>query len=257
MNLKLKTKMTMHKSFLKIFVSLWILSIHNTIQAEDASSAVVEGKNPSIPVDAAKAVPADALLQVQSKGKNPGASANALEKAPLERSAEVDELAKNLVRPGQLSRQEADDDKNSLPRPLFTAYELPKTIKHFFLYFSASWCPPCQKFTPEFITFYQENKLKEKGIDVIFVSADKNKEAMFRYMRGKKMPWPALDYDKRDLGLIGGLNIENLPGLVLMDIQGNVLGSTQGSDGSTGQDGYTDPRIIMQKALELPGFQQP
>lgn len=171
--------------------------------------------------------------------------------AVLERSSEVDAVCQNLVVPGKLSRSDYDNDKNSLPHPLFKAYDLPKNINYFLMYFSASWCPPCQKFTPELVGFYNENQLGQKGVAIIFVSSDSNEEAMYRYMHTKKMPWPAVAYDKRSLSILQRLNISNLPGLVLMDAQGKVIATTQGDSD------YNDPRTVLQAASKLPGFEQP
>lgn len=59
------------------------------------------------------------------------------------------------------------------------------------LYFSASWCPPCQKFTPMLIEFYK--KAKEAAPDdfeIVYVSSDRNQEEFDEYY--KKMPWLAI-----------------------------------------------------------------
>lgn len=249
LNLNLKIKMT--KSLLLAVASVFIVSLSANLQAEEAPLVPSEGKNASSLVSVSPSSTVSSTALAQPEGKNPAA------KETLERSSEVDELCKNLVRPGDVSRRDADNDKNSLPHPLFKAYELPANITHFMLYFSANWCPPCKKFTPELISFYQENKFNEKGVALIFISGDNNQEAMCRYMLQKKMPWPALAYDKRSISLINRLNISSLPGIVLIDAQGNVIASTEGSSGSQNSDSYTDPRVIMQKVLELPGFQQP
>merc|ERR1711939_561034 len=37
------------------------------------------------------------------------------------------------------------------------------------LYFSAHWCPPCHRFTPEFSKFYREAKAAEPNFEVVFV----------------------------------------------------------------------------------------
>ena len=51
------------------------------------------------------------------------------------------------------------------------------------LYFSAHWCPPCRMFTPKLKEWYAE--AKEKGVEIVFVSADKDAQAMKDYMKGK------------------------------------------------------------------------
>lgn len=38
------------------------------------------------------------------------------------------------------------------------------------VYFSASWCPPCQRFTPKLVEAYTSS-LKDKNLEIVFVSA--------------------------------------------------------------------------------------
>ena len=75
-----------------------------------------------------------------------------------------------------------------------------KNKEYIVLYYSASWCPPCQKFTPKLVDFYNEVQ-KDKGskmnFEVIFVSSDRSKGSMKKYMKNKKMPWPAIAYKKK------------------------------------------------------------
>ncbi len=41
------------------------------------------------------------------------------------------------------------------------------------LYFSAQWCPPCRRFTPELASFYKTLVAQEKPFEVVFISADR------------------------------------------------------------------------------------
>jgi len=68
--------------------------------------------------------------------------------------------------------------------------------KYIGLYFSAHWCPPCKKFTPEFAKTY--SSMKDRGVDnfeVIFISSDQDAESFNEYR--KEMPWPALPFEDR------------------------------------------------------------
>ena len=49
------------------------------------------------------------------------------------------------------------------------------------LYFSASWCPPCKIFSPLFREFYNA-AAKEKGLEVVYVSSDKDVESFTVYV---------------------------------------------------------------------------
>ena len=42
--------------------------------------------------------------------------------------------------------------------------------KYVGVYFSASWCPPCKRFTPKLVEAYT-NHLKGKNLEIVFVSA--------------------------------------------------------------------------------------
>ena len=61
------------------------------------------------------------------------------------------------------------------------------------LYFSASWCPPCHTFTPKLVQFYHQYGGGDK-FEILFVSCDKNEEAMMDYMKEASMPWVALSW---------------------------------------------------------------
>lgn len=60
------------------------------------------------------------------------------------------------------------------------------------IYFSASWCPPCQKFTPMLKSFYEECCVDSKT-EIVFVSSDRDFESFNKYFA--KMPWTAMPLD--------------------------------------------------------------
>mmetsp|Transcript_6390 Transcript_6390/g.9544 ORF Transcript_6390/g.9544 Transcript_6390/m.9544 type:complete len:117 (-) Transcript_6390:2042-2392(-) len=62
------------------------------------------------------------------------------------------------------------------------------------LYFSASWCGPCQGFTPQLSTFYKAYS-ENKKFEIVFVSSDKDEVQFVEYF--KKMPWLALPFENR------------------------------------------------------------
>lgn len=68
--------------------------------------------------------------------------------------------------------------------------ELLKDKKVIGVYFSASWCGPCQQFTPILAEFYKKMNSKGKKFEVIFVSRDRSAEEFGRYY--SKMPWLAI-----------------------------------------------------------------
>jgi nucleoredoxin len=92
------------------------------------------------------------------------------------------------------------------------------------LYFSAHWCAPCRKFTPQLIDYYNRVSPQHPEFEVVFVSWDKSQFGFETYMHETNMPWPAIDYKK----LAGKDSIrkyagEGIPCLVLVDQNGVVV----------------------------------
>ena len=96
--------------------------------------------------------------------------------------------------------------------------------KIFAIYFSAYWCGPCRKFTPQLAEYYNRVAKQHPEFELIFFSSDRSQFGMDTYMKENKMPWPAVAYTKRDtkeaLKKYAG---KGIPCLVLVDAQGNVL----------------------------------
>ncbi|KAI8833063.1 thioredoxin-like-domain-containing protein [Chytriomyces cf. hyalinus JEL632] len=72
------------------------------------------------------------------------------------------------------------------------------TKKHILLYFSASWGPPCQRFTPKLIDFFDTYSAATNNtdIEIIFISSDRDEASFNAYFA--KMPFLALPYAQRD-----------------------------------------------------------
>jgi nucleoredoxin len=111
-------------------------------------------------------------------------------------------------------------------------------VRFFALYYSASWCGPCRQFTPDLIRAYRELKAKHPEFEVVFVSADRSAGEMADYMKGDKMPWLAVGYEKRDHKIMS-YSGPGIPCLVLVDEQGRVL-----SDSYEG-DNYVGPQKVL------------
>lgn len=92
------------------------------------------------------------------------------------------------------------------------------------IYFSAQWCGPCRKFTPELVDYYNRVLTQHPDVEVVFCSRDKSANAMQKYMREEKMPWPAIDYAKiESKDMIKKYAGNGIPCLVLLDPTGRVI----------------------------------
>ena len=89
------------------------------------------------------------------------------------------------------------------------------------LYFSASWCGPCRRFTPKLVEVYSE--LSPKGdFEIIFVSGDEDEESFNGYF--SEMPWLAIPFsDSETRSRLDELfKVMGIPHLVLLDETGKV-----------------------------------
>ena len=94
-------------------------------------------------------------------------------------------------------------------------------------YFSAHWCAPCRKFTPQLVEYYNRVAAQHPEFEIIFFSLDKSESAMEAYMRETNMPWPAIDYQKlKEKELLKKNAGDGIPSLVLVDQTGKLLSST-------------------------------
>nr|XP_019710017.1 probable nucleoredoxin 1-2 [Elaeis guineensis] len=91
------------------------------------------------------------------------------------------------------------------------------------LYFSASWCPPCRRFTPQLIETYGELSSEGKGLEVVFVSGDRDEDSFNGYF--SKMPWLAIPFsDSKARDQLNKLfKVRGIPHLVILDARGEVV----------------------------------
>jgi nucleoredoxin len=132
---------------------------------------------------------------------------------------------------GKLVRME-----NGSLRP-YSGDEL-RNVKYYALYYSAHWCGPCRKFTPELVKFYQQFKQQHPEFEVIFISGDHNPEGMREYMKSSGMPWPAVKFEMVDAKL-RGLAGSGIPWLGIYNASGQPISN----NGKTKQ--WTPPAMIL------------
>jgi nucleoredoxin len=133
----------------------------------------------------------------------------------------------------------------------FKPYHLSRAgkIDYFLVYFGAHWCPNCKKFTPKLTEFYRGQRSEHRNFEVIFVSADKDEEAMLHYMNGYKMPWPAVRFgENKHIESLRALAGRGFPCVALVDAGGKVLAHSYGKDG---RGAYVGPLEPVEKLKEI------
>lgn len=99
------------------------------------------------------------------------------------------------------------------------------------IYFSASWCPPCRKFTPMLVKAYQELQTEGKPFEVVLVSHDRDKKSTRAYMKSHEMPWLAVPFKAKQRELLKKkFGVQGIPTLVIIDSEGKTLSSNARGD---------------------------
>ena len=94
-------------------------------------------------------------------------------------------------------------------------------------YFSAQWCGPCRKFTPQLVDYYKRVAPEHPEFDIVFYSRDRSLFAMEKYMREENMPWPAIDFSRlKDKEVLAKNAGSGIPSLVLVNSTGKVISSS-------------------------------
>lgn len=94
--------------------------------------------------------------------------------------------------------------------------------KNILFYFSAHWCPPCRVFTPKLIEIYHIIKSKHGGLELIFISYDRDQTSFNEYFT--EMLWLALPFDDTNKASLSSLfKIRNIPKLVAIGTTGKTI----------------------------------
>ena len=197
-----------------------------------ASPALVNGLKSgafAIPASQQAAVQAELAAKAQGRARQLEESRklDTLYQARLAqtRNAAPADAATKATAIASLVKGDLMTSRNGVLRPYLDAeFEKKKLIG---LYFSAHWCPPCRKFTPDLVAYYNKVAAAHPEFEIVFVSFDKSAAAMEGYMRELQMPWPAVGFDKvsgnEALKKYAGASI---PCLVVVDENGKVVFDT-------------------------------
>lgn len=134
----------------------------------------------------------------------------------------LDSLKPKLVRchDGTISR----GDGSELEKKKFVA-----------LYYSAHWCAPCRKFTPQLIDYYNRTVAAHPEFEIVFVSSDRSRFGWETYIRETKMPWLAVDYDQlADVVGVRQLGGNSIPSLLVLDSASHLVATSYDGDNYLG-----------------------
>jgi nucleoredoxin len=99
------------------------------------------------------------------------------------------------------------------------------------LYYSAHWCGPCRKFTPQLVDYYNRVVAEHPEFELIFVSSDRSRFGWETYIQETKMPWLAIDYDQvADLAGLKQLGGGSIPSLLVLDAGSHIVASSYDGD---------------------------
>jgi thiol-disulfide isomerase/thioredoxin len=88
-------------------------------------------------------------------------------------------------------------------------------------YFSAAWCPLCRAFTPQLASWYTKD-LKTKGLEVVFVSADRDQKAFDEYYG--EQPWLAMPFECNEKkALSNKFKVQGIPVLLMFGPGGQLI----------------------------------
>ncbi len=206
----------------------------------DRARALYEGSAEKKKEDNAKADDVKTPLQAENKKpqETPQTQKNQEETEPTadaeEQETEDGEVTfKNKLLKNCKARFVKVEGKKVRPYPI----ESLAGKEYLAIYFSASWCGPCRKFTPELIEMYNglSEKQREK-FELIFISSDQGEEGMEEYMLKYNMPWLAMRKDDAEhpkKNPFRHLHPGAIPCLFLLDRNGNVLEGGRGNYAAT------------------------
>lgn len=116
----------------------------------------------------------------------------------------------------------------------------------FALYYGASWCPPCRKFSPGFVKYIDQIAAQNPKLTVVLMSNDKVDAEMFKYMKSEKMPWVAMPLARlQNAPLLLGYTKGYIPQLLIVDRSGKIL-----ADSYSGKN-YVGPEVALAGLTKL------
>jgi thiol-disulfide isomerase/thioredoxin len=125
---------------------------------------------------------------------------------------------------------------------------------HVLIYFTASWCGPCRRFTPDLVKYANEHD-KATDFTIILVGSDRSADAQQAYMEKSKMPFLAVpfgsDAAKKIKQSFAGSGI---PNLLILGSDGKVVKGSYETDGRYSPENrgsYIGPQRVLATFAEM------
>ncbi len=121
--------------------------------------------------------------------------------------------------------------------------------KYICLYFSASWCSPCKKFTPQLIEYYNRYK-RNNNFEVILIPYKEiNAESFKKYY--KNMPRYSTTRMKNYIKLKKLYKVTSVPNLIVLNKKGKVISDNGRYDLLENKEGKLFPWKLTQKFNDI------
>lgn len=99
------------------------------------------------------------------------------------------------------------------------------------LFFTGSWCPPCELFANDLVTVYNEANMKEKVFEVVQISNEKSEKDFKTSISDSDRPWLFLPYgDPAVVNLVSEYKVTHLPMLIIVNKDKVLLSETGRND---------------------------
>lgn len=137
--------------------------------------------------------------------------------APEPQEEKTEEESEEGVSVGDIAPDFIAPDINGNTQALYTSLG-----KYTLIDFWASWCGPCRVDSPNLVKIHET--YKDKGLAVIGVSIDKDKESWQKAIASDKLAWTHVSYLKRwDDPIAKQYGVKSIPTLFLLDNEGKVI----------------------------------
>jgi thiol-disulfide isomerase/thioredoxin len=217
---------------MKISLILWIGALLATVaRAEFGNWTNSEGKSAELELISVTELGGEKVGQFRMRnGRSISIKASGLAAADAKRLEEWGGSASTAdadapVQAGSVFDEVLEDNLVILEGRAFQPHRLEtKPKKYYAFYYTASWCGPCQAYTPDLVKFYNRTRRASDSFELVLITSDREEDAMLEYARDKKMPWPQLKFsEKAAFGSKFNHGVTGIPAVIVCDLEGNVV----------------------------------